>query len=1110
MAEALGTAKLVLVTDDTKFDAGIEEAEGKAKSLDATFQKVGANLTKIGTGLTAAVTLPILGIGTAAIKMAVDAVEAENLFETSFGDMADAAREWSEETGKALGLNRVELRKQAGVIFTMTESMGLGKDAAFGMATGITELAGDMASFFNLRPEEAFAKLRSGIAGEAEPLKQLGILIDEATIKQTAYNTGIAEFGTELTNTQKVQARWLAIQEQTVKIQGDLARTLESPANRMRALRTRMEETAISLGTALLPLFERLIDVADAITQKIEAMVTWFANLPPATQNIVIGITAFVAALGPLLIIFGKLIASLKVIIAIAPAVGAAITTMSGPFGAILLLITAVTTALSLMIRETNKLHAETLANVDTTHKLGLAMFDLQQELANAASEGRELNATIVEAAGAALPKMRKELADAKKKLEEMTASGKASREEIAEQTGFVNELGVQVKRTNQLLVQAVEQGYRPTTEAVDALSDQTTDLTSNIESLNIQIANAEELLSAMGDAIDEGLASGLPAVEQMEVSIEGIGESLDEFGLDELNRQWEEGQEILEKGAGTLQEWEHLTGNIAEGWSNIQNSMVDGLFSLLEGDSFSNVLAGIGGEIGGRLGEKAGEVLGDTLDSVFNRPSFKEKILGFFEKFDAGAASIGQVEKAVNLLSKAVNKIPVTALKLLEENFDDIVDAAMRLGGEAVENLRKLAEEIRKTGVGVEMLEAKLRDLRAEADRAFEERAAFIRDQVETMITGIEALSLRSAAEVNFAATTVTQAFNALVSAGAPILEIVGILGDKFGEIGRAGEKLGLDLGGEFSRIGEMMTILADKDMQKVVTRLETIGNTATAVGELGLLTAEQFKFFANNVEGAFNKLVDGGLESEEAIAALAPQLQQINDLAEKYGVTVGGVTGELLEKAKAQGVVTDKGLTMEDILIKGFDRILESLNRVIVALGGVPVALNEIGSTGTAAFGAIQVSSEQAAAAAAAAWRGSAMETIGDVKGMVQAINQQIDRINIPTGGFGVGGLPGFQHGSGTFRDFGAGTPVMLHGTEQVINASEGTGIAQMVRSAMARPNADEELRRNTRTLVELGIHASRQRDRAIDLTDEMKKKMQAERKPSECTFREKAERG
>ena len=124
-----------------------------------------------------------------------------------------------------------------------------------------------MASFYNLDSEEAFNKLRGGLTGEAEGLKALGILVDENTVKQTAYSAGIAATGAELTQEQKVLARYVAILNQTGNAQGDLARTLDSPSNMLRSLGQNVKNLSISFSALLMPAVKFVLPILNALVK---------------------------------------------------------------------------------------------------------------------------------------------------------------------------------------------------------------------------------------------------------------------------------------------------------------------------------------------------------------------------------------------------------------------------------------------------------------------------------------------------------------------------------------------------------------------------------------------------------------------------------------------------------------------------------------------------------------------------------------------------------------------------------------------------------------------------------------------------------------------------
>jgi len=262
-------------------------------------KSIGDKMASFGKSMSMYVTAPLVAAGVAATKMAMDAVESENLFEVSMGANAAAAREWSNQISDALGLNEYAIRKNVATFNTMFDSMKIGSDNALKMSEGLTELAYDMASFYNLDVEDAFQKLQSGITGEIEPLKRLGIVISEASVKQYAYRNHIAQTGKELTETQKVMARYGLIMESTATAQGDLARTAESPTNQLRRLKESVTELAIKFGENLLPILEAVMKVVSPI-------INLFSNMNPTVLKTVTVIAMMVAAIGPVVAIVGN------------------------------------------------------------------------------------------------------------------------------------------------------------------------------------------------------------------------------------------------------------------------------------------------------------------------------------------------------------------------------------------------------------------------------------------------------------------------------------------------------------------------------------------------------------------------------------------------------------------------------------------------------------------------------------------------------------------------------------------------------------------------------------------------------------------------------------
>jgi len=317
-----------------------------SQNMDAAGKKMkvfGDKLSSVGKTLSTAVTLPILGIATASTKLAMDAVESENLFEVAMGDMADSARKWSDETSKALGLNAYAVRKNVATYNAMLTSMGLSDDESLKLSETLTQLSYDMASFYNLSPDEAFNKLKSGISGEAEPLKALGILVNENTVKSYAYANGIAKQGEALTEAQKVQARFGVIMESTKNAQGDLARTLDSPTNKLRIMQEQATQLGIQFGQILIPVLEKIISV-------IKPLMDAFQGLSKEQQEQIVKIALVAAAAGPVIGIVGKIISVIGGISTAVGAISGALASVGGISGALGAVFTALTGPIGLVI----------------------------------------------------------------------------------------------------------------------------------------------------------------------------------------------------------------------------------------------------------------------------------------------------------------------------------------------------------------------------------------------------------------------------------------------------------------------------------------------------------------------------------------------------------------------------------------------------------------------------------------------------------------------------------------------------------------------------------------------------------------------------------------
>lgn len=193
------------------------------------------------------------------IDYASDLAEVQNVVDVTFGSATEAINSWSKECLAAYGMNEVSAKRYAGTIGAMLKSSGLAGDAIVDMSKDMVGLAGDMASFYNLDLETAFEKIRSGISGETEPLKQLGINMSVANLEAYALSQGITTAYNEMSQAEQVMLRYNYLMSATADAQGDFARTQDSYANQTRLLHESWLEFTGVMAEQLLPVLTTIV-----------------------------------------------------------------------------------------------------------------------------------------------------------------------------------------------------------------------------------------------------------------------------------------------------------------------------------------------------------------------------------------------------------------------------------------------------------------------------------------------------------------------------------------------------------------------------------------------------------------------------------------------------------------------------------------------------------------------------------------------------------------------------------------------------------------------------------------------------------------------------------
>lgn len=256
--------------------------------IDTAGAKTGlASLTKslktfaVTVGLAFATTA-IVSFGKSCIDLASDLNEVKNVVDTTFGSAASQIYDFAETADTAFGMSELAAEKYTGTLGAMLKSMGFGTQAAADMSIAVAGLAGDMASFYNLSTDEAFEKIRSGISGETEPLKQLGVNLSEANLSAFALAEGMGAAYSKMTEQEKALTRYNYLMSVTAAAQGDFAKTSNSWANQVRVLKLQWDSLKATLGGAFIQLLTPVLRMINSLISSLSAAATVFANFVAA------------------------------------------------------------------------------------------------------------------------------------------------------------------------------------------------------------------------------------------------------------------------------------------------------------------------------------------------------------------------------------------------------------------------------------------------------------------------------------------------------------------------------------------------------------------------------------------------------------------------------------------------------------------------------------------------------------------------------------------------------------------------------------------------------------------------------------------------------------
>lgn len=276
--------------DTSGFNGGLAQVN---TTVTKSIEKVKNQLkTFAKTVAVAFSTYAITNFGKECIELGSDLAEVQNVVDVTFPAMTKQVDKWAKSAANSFGLSETMAKQYVGTFGSMAEDFGFTEKEAYDMSTTLTGLAGDVASFYNIRQDEAYTKLKSVFSGETETLKDLGIVMTQTALDSYALANGYGKTTAKMTEAEKVTLRYKFVQDQLANATGDFARTQDSWANQTRILQLRLDSLKATLGQGLINVFSPLlkkfnsfIEKLDIATEKFKSFTEQVFGYSSATDN---------------------------------------------------------------------------------------------------------------------------------------------------------------------------------------------------------------------------------------------------------------------------------------------------------------------------------------------------------------------------------------------------------------------------------------------------------------------------------------------------------------------------------------------------------------------------------------------------------------------------------------------------------------------------------------------------------------------------------------------------------------------------------------------------------------------------------------------------------
>lgn len=281
-------------------EIGFRVNRSELRNVERSFDRLRDRASQVGRSMTVAVTAPLVALGAISLKVASDAVEAQNKFDQVFGNIADSANQFANQLSSDLRRSDTAIKDNLASLQSFAIGMGFAEGEAFKFSTSIQKMIFDFASFNNISDDESFQRFIAGLSGSGEVFDRFGINIKDAALGLELQSMGLAESTAKATELQKVLGRVSIIQKALGKqgAIGDASRTMFEFASALKSTRGILSDLLSDFGKELLP-------IAKTVLNTFNEWATSLRNkLTPQMKRIILLVGFLVAAVGPLLLIF--------------------------------------------------------------------------------------------------------------------------------------------------------------------------------------------------------------------------------------------------------------------------------------------------------------------------------------------------------------------------------------------------------------------------------------------------------------------------------------------------------------------------------------------------------------------------------------------------------------------------------------------------------------------------------------------------------------------------------------------------------------------------------------------------------------------------------------